>query len=30
MAQTSHEFVGAQQAAYADTYDGEEEENDAP
>jgi hypothetical protein len=30
MAHTSHEFVDALQAAYADTDDGEEEENDAP
>jgi hypothetical protein len=30
MAQTPHEFVDALQAAYADTYVGEEEENDAP
>jgi hypothetical protein len=29
MAQMSHEFVDALQAAYEDTYDVEEEENDA-
>jgi hypothetical protein len=29
MAQTPHEFVDALQASYAETNDGEEEENDA-
>jgi hypothetical protein len=29
MAQTLHDFLDSQQAAYADTTDGEEEDNDS-